>query len=145
MAKPGPKKKRERKDNGQLPLPTSRTSAACSETPVLPMQLQIGDPSKLTRPASGKSPADRMSRTPGRTHTSASRRSASQTSPSYGPGARTSASRSGARVNDARLWHPWLGIDRVLRVNVRRLEAEAEEEKKRKKEEKEEKPRRAPS
>jgi hypothetical protein len=50
-----------------------------------------------TRPASGKSPADRMSRTPGRTHTSASRRSASQTSPSYGPGARTSASRSGAR------------------------------------------------
>jgi hypothetical protein len=50
-----------------------------------------------TRPASGKSPADCMSRTPGRTHTSASRRSASQTSPSYGPGARTSASRSGAR------------------------------------------------
>jgi hypothetical protein len=43
MAKPGPKKKRERKDNGQLPLPTSRTSAACSETRVLPMQLQIGD------------------------------------------------------------------------------------------------------
>ena len=45
-------------------------------------------------------------------------------------------------MNDARLWHPWLGINRVLRVNVRRLEAEAEEEKKRKKEEK---PRRAPS
>ena len=43
MAKPGPKKKRERKDNGQLPLPTSRTSAACSETRVLPTQLQIGD------------------------------------------------------------------------------------------------------
>jgi hypothetical protein len=38
-----PQKKRERKDNGQLPLPTSRTPAASSETRVLPMQLQIGD------------------------------------------------------------------------------------------------------
>jgi hypothetical protein len=43
MAKPRPTKKRERKDNGQLPLPTSRTPAASSETRVLPMQLQVGD------------------------------------------------------------------------------------------------------
>ena len=43
MAKPRPEKKRDRKGNGQLPLPTSRAPAASSETRVLPMQLQVGD------------------------------------------------------------------------------------------------------
>ena len=41
MAKPRPEKKRERKANGQLPLPTS--SAPASATRVLPMDLKIGD------------------------------------------------------------------------------------------------------
>lgn len=43
MSKPRPEKKRERKDNGQLPLPTSRAPAASSEIRVLTMQLQVGD------------------------------------------------------------------------------------------------------
>jgi hypothetical protein len=43
MAKPQPKKKRDRKDNGQLPLPTPRASVSSGLTRVLPMDLRIGD------------------------------------------------------------------------------------------------------
>src|SRR6266850_6067927 len=47
------------------------------------------------RPASGRPSAGRIRRTPGRTLTLASRRSASLTSPRSGPGARTSGLRLG--------------------------------------------------
>jgi hypothetical protein len=43
MTRPWPEKKRERKANGQLPLPAPRAPAASSEIRVLPMQLQVGD------------------------------------------------------------------------------------------------------
>ena len=38
-----PEKKRERKANGQLPLPTPRSPAAASATRVLPIDLKVGD------------------------------------------------------------------------------------------------------
>jgi hypothetical protein len=43
VARPRPEKKRDRKDDGQLPLLTARAPAALSEMRVLPMQLQVGD------------------------------------------------------------------------------------------------------
>jgi hypothetical protein len=43
MAKPRPEKKRDRKANGQLPLPTPRTPALASASRVLPMDLKVGD------------------------------------------------------------------------------------------------------
>ena len=43
MAKPRPDTKRNRKANGQLPLPTPRAPVSSGATRVLPMQLQVGD------------------------------------------------------------------------------------------------------
>jgi hypothetical protein len=43
MAKPRPEKKRERKANGQLPLPTPHAPASSRATRVLPMDLKVGD------------------------------------------------------------------------------------------------------
>ena len=42
MARPRPEKKRDRKANGQLPLPTPRAPSS-SAIRVLPMQLRVGD------------------------------------------------------------------------------------------------------
>ena len=43
MAKPQPEKKRDRKADGQLPLPTPRAPVSSGATRVLPMDLQVGD------------------------------------------------------------------------------------------------------
>jgi hypothetical protein len=43
MAKPRSEKKRERKANGQLPLPTPRAPVSSSATRVLPIDLKVGD------------------------------------------------------------------------------------------------------
>jgi hypothetical protein len=43
MAKPRPEKKRERKANGQPPLPTPHAPASSRATRVLPMDLKVGD------------------------------------------------------------------------------------------------------
>jgi hypothetical protein len=40
---PRPEKKRERRANGQLPLPTPRSPASASATRVLPIDLKVGD------------------------------------------------------------------------------------------------------
>ena len=43
MARPRPEKKRDRKANAQLPLPTQRPPASSSATRVPSMHLQVGD------------------------------------------------------------------------------------------------------
>ena len=43
MAKPNPKKKREKLEGGPPPLPAVRNAAPAGTTQVLPMQLKIGD------------------------------------------------------------------------------------------------------
>jgi hypothetical protein len=43
MAKSRPQKKRERKANGRLPLPTPHAPASSRATRVLPMDMKVGD------------------------------------------------------------------------------------------------------